>query len=189
MKIGIILGSIRKGRLGERVALWAQKRLAAHQGIEAVMLDLKEYPLPFYDQAEQPSKMEGPYESDVANKWAAKVSEMEGFIIVTPEYNHGYPAVLKNALDYLYAPWNNKPVSFVSYSTGPIGGARVVEQLRQIAPTLKLTVLIEAMHLGQAQETLNAEGDLQSGPYNEIFDKQIKSMLEWHELLQNKRNA
>lgn len=183
MKIGVILGSTRKGRLGERVSLWVQKRLALQKDIEAVMIDLKDYPLPFYEQPEEPAKIQGSYENEVANKWAAKISEMDGFIIVTPEYNHGYSGVLKNALDYLYKPWNGKPVSFVSYSTGPIGGARAVEQLRPVATWLRMVVLPEAMHFGQAQLVLSEDGELQSGPFNEIFEKQIASMLNWNERL------
>lgn len=175
MRIGIIIGSVRKGRLGKRVASWVQKRLSLHSGIEIEILDLKNYPLPFYDEDQEPSKMIGPYQSEVANKWVAKVAEMDGFVIVIPEYNHGYSAVLKNALDYLSSQFNKKQAIFVSYSTGPIGGARAVEQLRQVVASLKL-VVTGAIHIGKAQEVLSEDGELLSGHYNEMLDKQIESM-------------
>jgi NAD(P)H-dependent FMN reductase len=177
MKIGIVIGSVREGRLGERVASWVQKRLTAQSRIEVEVLDLKSYPLPFYDEAQEPSKIIGPYQSEVANKWVDKVAEMDGFVIIAPEYNHGYSAVLKNSLDYLSTQLNNKPAIFVSYSTGPIGGARAVEQLRQVVANLKL-IVTGAIHIGKAQEVLSEHGDLLSGHYNEMLDKQLESVIK-----------
>lgn len=83
---------------------------------------------------------------EIAKKWSVKVASADGFIIIAPEYNHGYPAVLKNALDYSYSSWNRKPVSFVSYG-GSAGGARSVEQLRLVAVELQMAPLEAAVHI------------------------------------------
>jgi NAD(P)H-dependent FMN reductase len=187
MKIGVILGSVRKGRLGERVAHLVMNRLAAQEGVEAELLDLSEYPMPFYNEALNPFQITGPYEDEVANRWAAKIKETEAFVIVTPEYNHGYSAVLKNALDYLYSQWYDKPVLFVSYSNGIIGGARVVEQLRQVVSHLKLVALQEALHISKANEVLTETGEVTTGPIATILDKQLTQLVKWSKVLHTKR--
>jgi NAD(P)H-dependent FMN reductase len=89
--------------------------------------------------------LKGEYSIELAKEWSKKIAPMDAFIIVTPEYNHGYPAVLKNALDYLYAEWNEKPVAFVSY--GSVGGARVVEQLRLVVAELRMADIRESLHI------------------------------------------
>ncbi len=127
--IQVILGSTRQGRFGDRVAEWfvAETRDRTDASIELV--DLRDWPLPFFDQPVPP--MAGDYADPAQRRWGEKVAAADGFVIVTPEYNHGYPAVLKNALDHLYAEWVGKPVGFVGYG-GPGGGIRAVEQLRQV---------------------------------------------------------
>jgi NAD(P)H-dependent FMN reductase len=85
--------------------------------------------LPMFDEPVPPSRLERKYGSEIVQRWSAKISQADGFIIVTPEYNHGYPAVLKNAIDTLYPEWNNKPVAFVGYSSGFSGGIRAVNSL------------------------------------------------------------
>ena len=97
--------------------------------LDVELVDLRDWPLPFFDQQTPP--MMGNYTDPLQQRWAEQVARADGFVLVTPEYNHGYPAVLKNALDHLYAEWNGKPVGFVGYG-GPGGGLRAVEQLRQV---------------------------------------------------------
>jgi NAD(P)H-dependent FMN reductase len=92
-----------------------------------------------------PLMAKGKYENEVVQKWADKIKEGDAFIIVTPEYNHGYPAVLKNAMDVIYPEWNRKPVGFVSY--GGAMGARSVEQLRQVAIELQMAPIRNAIHI------------------------------------------
>lgn len=187
MNIAVILGSTRQGRSGERVARFVHRRLSLQSDVKAELLDLRDYPLPYYEEAEIPSEVSGDYASEVANRWRDKVAAQDGFIIVTPEYNHGYSAVLKNALDYLYLPWVDKPVSFVSYSSGPVGGARVVEQLRQVVSNLKLIDLSGALHLGRVKDILDEEGNVLNGPFEQLLDKQIGETIEWTRLLKRKR--
>ncbi len=131
----VILGSTRTGRFGDRVADWFVQRSADRTDLTSELVDLRDWPLPFYDQ--QKSPMMGGYTDDAQQRWAEKVSTADGYVFVTPEYNHGYPAVLKNALDHLYAEWNDKPAAFVGYG-GTGGGIRAVEQLRQVVIELKM---------------------------------------------------
>lgn len=130
IKIKIIVGSTRQGRFSEKPARWIFEQVKNVAGVEAEILDLRDYPLPFFDEPVSPSMIKEPYKSPAVEKWTNKIAEGDAFIIVTPEYNHGYPAVLKNALDYVGVQWNKKPVGFVAY--GAMGGARSVEQLRQV---------------------------------------------------------
>ena len=118
-------------------AEWIENIAKARGDIDVEVLDLRDYPLPFFDEAVSPAY--GPSKNEVAQKWQKKVAELDGFIFTGAEYNRGPTAVLKNALDYAYNEWNKKAVTFVGY--GGVGGARAVEQLRlnavelQMAPT------------------------------------------------------
>src|SRR5258708_476393 len=119
-RIGIILGSTRPNRNGEQVANWVYDNASRRDDAEFELVDLRDYPLPHLDEPLPPSM--GQYHNEHTRQWADKIASFDGFVIVTPEYNHGTSGVLKNAIDYLYAEWNNKAVGFVSY--GAVGGAR-----------------------------------------------------------------
>lgn len=142
--IKIIVGSTRQNRFSEKPANWIYREAAARDGLDVELLDLRDYPLPFFDEPTLALRT-GEYSNPVATRWAQKVREADGFIIVSPEYTHAYPAVLKNALDYVYTGWHNKPVAFVSY--GGVGGARAVEQLRLVAIELQMAPIRNAVHL------------------------------------------
>jgi NAD(P)H-dependent FMN reductase len=101
--------------------------------------------MPFFDEPVSPSMIKEPYANPAVQAWTKKIAEGDAFIIVSPEYNHGYSAVLKNALDYVYKEWNNKPVGFVSY--GSVGGARAIEQLRQVAVELQMAPIRNSVHI------------------------------------------
>ena len=133
-RIGIILGSTRPNRNGEQVARWVLEIASRRRDACFELLDLRDYPLPHLDEPLPPSF--GDYQNEHTRQWAAKIASFDGFVIVTPEYNHGTSGVLKNALDYLYAEWNNKAVGFVSY--GGAGGTRAVEHLRLVAGELQM---------------------------------------------------
>ncbi len=133
-RIGIILGSTRPNRNGEQVARWVLDVASRRRDARFELLDLRDYPLPHLDEPLPPSF--GQYQGDHTKRWAAKIASFDGFVIVTPEYNHSTSGVLKNAIDYLYAEWNNKAIGFVSY--GATGGARAVEHLRLIAGELQM---------------------------------------------------
>lgn len=133
-KIGIILGSTRPGRNGEAVARWVLDVASKRGDAEYELVDLLDYKLPHLDEALPPSM--GQYSQPHTQEWARKIASFDGFIMVTPEYNHSTSGVLKNAIDYLFAEWNNKAVGFVSY--GAMGGARAVEHLRLVAGELQM---------------------------------------------------
>jgi NAD(P)H-dependent FMN reductase/polyisoprenoid-binding protein YceI len=134
LKIAVILGSTRPGRNGEAVANWVIDRAGARAGVDYELVDLLDYPLPLLDEMIPPSM--GQYQGGHTKAWAAKIAEFDGYIFVTPEYNHSTSGVLKNAIDYIYGEWNNKAAAFVSY--GSLGGARAIEHLRAIASELQL---------------------------------------------------
>jgi NAD(P)H-dependent FMN reductase len=133
-RIGIILGSTRPGRNGEQVAKWVYDIASRRSDAEFELVDLRDFPLPHLDEPLPPSM--GQYQNEHTKAWADKIASFDGFIMVTPEYNHSTSGVLKNAIDYLYAEWNNKAVGFVSY--GAVGGARAAEHLRLVAGELQM---------------------------------------------------
>lgn len=146
LKIAVIIGSTRPNRFSEHPAKWIFEEVKKLPDVEAELLDLRDWPLPFYDEPASPSGIkDGNYPNPLVKKWAAKIAAADAFVIVTPEYNHGYPAVLKNALDHVYAEWNRKAVGFVSY--GSVGGGRVVEQLREVAVELQMASTRAAVHI------------------------------------------
>lgn len=146
LRILVILGTTRAGRFGEKPAVWVRDFLAQDGRLDVELVDLRDWPLPFFDQPKGPSRVtDGNYGHPLANAWAKKIASADGFVLTAAEYNHGYSAVLKNALDWIYAEWRRKPVSFVGY--GNAGGARAVEQLRQVAVELQLAPLKYAVHL------------------------------------------
>jgi len=145
IKIKVIVGSTRQNRFSEKPAGWIFEEAKKLEGVEAELLDLRDYPMPFFDDPMSPSMAKGQYSNKVVKKWADKINDGDAFIIVSPEYNHGYSAVLKNALDVIYPEWNRKPVGFVAY--GSALGARSVEQLRQVAVELQMAPIRNAIHI------------------------------------------
>lgn len=139
--IQILVGSIREGRKSLPVAQWVGEWAALREEFQAELVDLADWSLPMLSFAKPPAM--GLSDDATQRRWAAKIGAADGYIFVSPEYNHGSSAVLKNALDYLYAEWNRKPAAFVSF--GNTGGARAVEQLRGVAIELRMAALGEAV--------------------------------------------
>jgi NAD(P)H-dependent FMN reductase len=133
-KIAIILGSTRPGRHGKAVADWVLAKASGRARADYDLIDLADHPLPHMDEPLSP--MLGQYAGEHTKAWAATIAPYDGFVFVTPEYNHSTSGVLKNAIDYLYAEWTNKAAAFVSY--GSVGGARAVEHLRLICSELQI---------------------------------------------------
>jgi NAD(P)H-dependent FMN reductase len=134
IRVGIILGSTRPGRAGEAVARWVYDIARRRQDAAFELIDLRDYPLPHLDEPVPPSA--GRYAKDHTKAWAARIGSLDAFVFVTPEYNHSTSGVLKNAIDFLYAEWNNKAAGFVSY--GSAGGVRAVEHLRLVMAELQV---------------------------------------------------
>jgi NAD(P)H-dependent FMN reductase len=142
--LGIIIGSTRPGRAGKPIVDWFTSIASKHASFEAKVLDLKEINLPFLDEAEHPRFKK--YAHEHTKKWSALVESCDAFVIVTPDYNYGYPAPLKNALDCVYREWNHKTCGFVSYG-GAAGGTRAVQQLKQVTQALQMASPAEAVVL------------------------------------------
>ncbi len=146
LKILVIIGSTRSGRYGEKPAHWILGKLAGHPELEAELVDLRDWPLPLFDAERAPARVtNGDYGHPLANQWAAKIASADGFIVTAAEYNHGYTAVVKNALDWCFREWSRKPITFIGYGT--LGGVRAVEQLRQVAVELEMAPIRHAVHL------------------------------------------
>jgi len=128
MTISVIVGSTRQGRFSEKPAEWILQQLRKREGNEARLVDLRDFPMPFFDQ-HMPPAMPGraPYEHEIVKRWTAAIAASDDFVFVTPEYNYGASAVLKNAIDWVYPEWNRKAAAFVSY--GNAMGARGIQQL------------------------------------------------------------
>jgi NAD(P)H-dependent FMN reductase len=147
LQIGVILGSTRIGRFADKPAEWVMGLARKCEGVSFELVDLRDYPMPFFDQPKSP--LRDPSKNEVAQRWARKIGGLDGFVFVTGEYNHGIPAVLKNALDHVYAEFNRKPATFVGY--GNAGGARAIEQLRLMLVELQVAPLRGAVHLSREQ--------------------------------------
>ncbi len=120
-------------------------RLSARTDLNAELVDLRDHPLPIFDQPAPPARTLRDYPTETVARWGHTVDKTDGFIVVTPEYNHGYPASLKNALDHIFPELNRKPVTFVGY--GNVGGARAIEQLRLVAVEFEMAPLRHAVHI------------------------------------------
>src|SRR5579864_4770990 len=144
--ISVIVGSTREGRFSEKPARWILQHLKKRDGVDARLLDLREFPMPFFDQPVPPSRQgKQPYADDNVRKWTAAIAQSDGFVFVTPEYNYGTSAVLKNAIDWVYPEWNRKAAAFVSY--GSVMGGRAVQQLRETAIELQLAPVRSSVHI------------------------------------------
>lgn len=185
LNVKVIIGSTREGRFSEKALPWVEEGLKAAEGIEYEVLDLREYDMPFYDQPVSPASVEdGAYANEVVRKWAAKIGEADAFLVIAPEYNHGYTAVLKNALDSVYGEWNKKAIGFVSY--GSVGGGRVVEQLRQVAVELQMAPIRSAVHIQAPWFLLDESGKLKDGAlddYTKSLGGVIEQLTWWGEAL------
>jgi NAD(P)H-dependent FMN reductase len=188
LKIQVIMGSTRQGRFGEKPAKWIFEELKKKENVEAELIDLRDYPLPFFDEPMSPATSKGKYTNETAIKWAKKVGEADGYIIVTPEYNHGYPAVLKNALDYVYKEWNNKPVGFVSYG-GVSGGTRSVQQLRQVVIELQMVPIRNGIHIPMYWTNLDEKGELKTDSLKENAENFLNQLIFWTKNLKTVRET
>jgi NAD(P)H-dependent FMN reductase len=177
IKLQLIIGSTRQNRQSEIVARWVQKELEEYS-FDVEILDLKDYPLPFFDEPAPIAALGGNYSSNEGKRWAQKVGKADAYLVITPEYNHGYPAVLKNALDYAYYEWEKKPIAFVSYG-GSASGSRSVEQLRLVAIELQMVPIREAVHLPIFQGVFDENGELIKKHYNKTLSATL-DQLHWY---------
>ena len=187
--ISVIVGSTRQGRFSEKPAQWIFQRLKNRGGVDARLLDLRDFPMPFFDQPVPPAMPGRPaYENEVVKKWTAEIARSDGFIFVTPEYNYGPSAVLKNALDWVYPEWNRKAAAFVSY--GSAMGARGVQQLRLTAIELQLAPVRSSVYIPVATLWAHFQGgDVDAGltELEGAAKTMIDDLLWWTEALKAAR--
>jgi NAD(P)H-dependent FMN reductase len=188
--ISVIVGSTRAGRFAEKPAKWILQHVAARPGVEAKLLDLRDFPMPFFDEAVPPA-MPGraPYAHEVVKKWTAEIASSDGFIFVTPEYNYGTSAVLKNAIDWVYPEWNRKAAAFVSY--GSAGGARAVQQMRDTAIELQLAAVRTSVYVPIGAVLAHMQGgDVAPAlsQLDEVAKRMIDDLLWWIAALKNARS-
>lgn len=185
-KILVILGTNRPNRNGRKVADWFVEFAARDKRFEFELIDLSELNLPWLDEP-IPSKITTDYVHQHTRDWSKKVDDADGYIIITPEYNHSYPAVLKNALDYLYYEWGQKPIGFIGY--GAQYGYRAVEHLRQIAVKFKMAPLSHQVEIPIFKQ-LNKDGEFVASDENVHQAEALLNQLDWWALaLSNARKA
>jgi NAD(P)H-dependent FMN reductase len=143
LRVAVIIGSTRPGRNGEAVGKWVYEIASKRTDASYELIDLLEVNLPFLDEPNSPAMQQ--YTKQHTKDWSARIAPLDAFVFVTPEYNHGVPAALKNALDFLYKEWNNKVAGFVAY--GNAGGARSVEHLRGTVAELQMADVREQVAL------------------------------------------
>jgi len=158
--IKVILGSTRENRAGEKVAKWVMSQTKLYSGdLDFDFIDLRDINLPFIDEPISPMASDD-YKHDHTRKWSALIQEADGLVIITPEYNHGYPAVLKNALDFLYNEWENLPVALVGY--GGSGARSSIGQLRPVLEFMRMKPLEDQVGIGKIWEAFEDNGDLKA---------------------------
>jgi NAD(P)H-dependent FMN reductase len=178
-KIAIILGSTRPGRNGEAVARWVLENASRRTDAEFELVDLADYQLPHLDEAAPPSM--GRYSQPHTLAWSETIARFDGFVFVTPEYNHSTSGALKNAIDYLYKEWNNKAAGFVSY--GSSGGTRAVEHLRLIMSELQVATVRTQVALGLMTDFVNYREFAPQPFHLQSLDGMLDQLVAWSSAL------
>ncbi len=186
LKIAVIVGSTREARAGKHVANWFYEQVKDSKEIEFDIVDLAEEDLPFLNEPGLPSM--GNYQLESTKKWSEKIASYDGYVFVTPEYNHGYPATLKNAIDTIYSEWQKKPVAFVGY--GAIGAVRSIEQLVQVTAQIGMVPIPSAtVNIIESYAAIDEAGNIKpesiKGPGPQ---KLVKELTWWAKLLKPARS-
>lgn len=187
-RIAIVVGSTREGRFADTPVEWLVSIARQHADIEVEVVDLRDFPLPFFDEVASP--MWAASKNEVAQRWQKKVASFDGFIFTAAEYSHGPTAVLKNALDYVYTEWNKKPAGFLGY--GGVGGARAVEQLRLHAIEMQMAPVRSAVHIswGDFLAVRNGEKKLEEIEHlNQAARALLDEVAWWAKVLKKAREA
>lgn len=185
VKIGIIAGSTRPGRFGKQPAQWLKQLADQREDAEYTLIDISDVNLPLLDEPVPPKART--YNNEHTKRWSEQIAELDGYVVVTAEYNHSVPGALKNAIDYLYHEWTYKPISYVSYGS-LAGGSRAVEHLRGIAAEQKMYDINEQVMLPNYWNDLDDKGVFQ---FTENHEQQAHAMLDqlvfWAEKMQPAR--
>jgi NAD(P)H-dependent FMN reductase len=167
----VVIGSTRPGRAGLPIGRWFVERARRHGGFTVEVADLAEIDLPLFDEPHHPRL--GQYVHEHTKRWSERIDRADAVVFVTPEYNYGYPASVKNAIDYLHAEWQDKPVGFVSYG-GVAAGTRAVQQLKQVVTTLRMVPVFESVNIPYHAQLIS-DGELHA---TEAIDQAADAMLD-----------
>jgi NAD(P)H-dependent FMN reductase len=183
VKVGIVVGSTRPGRKAEAVAKWVHGIASKRSDAQYEVVDIAEYNLPLLDEPVPPSM--GQYSKDHTKRWAAKIQEFDGFVFVTPEYNHATSGALKNAIDFLFAEWNNKAAGFVAY--GSMGGARAIENLRLICGEIMIADVRQAVMLSLFTDFENFATFRPAEMHEKTVGQMLDQVVAWSTAMQGTR--
>lgn len=184
-RVGIILGTTRPNRTGEAVARWVHELATKRGDAEYELVDLRDYALPHLDEPNVPAL--GDYRHEHTKRWSEKIGSLDAFVFVTPEYNHSIPGVLKDAIDFLYAEWNNKAAGFVGY--GLDGAARAIEHLRHILATVSVATVAHQVSLSLYNDFVNLSEFKPAAVHEEKLGLVLDQVLAWSGALRALRAA
>ena len=168
----VIIAATRPGRAGLPIAQWFVERVRVHDGFDVEVADLAEWNLPLLDEPHHPRLRQ--YAQEHTRRWSAAVDASDAFVFVTGEYNHSYPAPIKNAIDYLHWEWAYKPVGFVSYG-GVAAGTRAVQALKPVVAVLRMMAVTAAVNIPFHTQFLDDDGRVQA---NEVMEQAAIAMLD-----------
>lgn len=184
LKIKVVLGSVREGRSADNVWPWLDRQLQAYGKFDVELLDLKQINLPVFNEQEHPAAGK-PHLTEAARTWAAKMAEADGYIIVTPEYNHTMPGSLRNAFDYLAREWSKKPVAIVSYGAAA-GGARAAESMKASLAYMETILIPAEVNIANIWAAFDESGNLPDN-YAASAQKMFAGLEWWGDLLKDAR--
>ena len=183
VRIGIIIGSTRPGRNGEKVAKWVYDQAVQRNDAQFELVDLLDYALPHLDEAIPASR--GQYENAHTRAWADKIASFDGFVFVTPEYNHCTSGALKNAIDFIYGEWNDKAAGLVSY--GVHGGVRAAEHLRLVLGEVQIADVRQQVSFSLVTDFENYKDFAPKGGQEAQLTTQLDQLVSWAGALQGVR--
>src|SRR5712691_3749711 len=183
LKIAVIIGSTRPGRVGESVAKWVYELAKKRTEAEFELVDTRDFNLPLLDEPVSPIMRQ--YNKSHTKVWAAKIGSFDGYVFVTPEYNHGISGALKNAIDFLFREWNNKAAGFVSY--GGAGGARAVEQLRLVLAEVQMATVHNQVLLSMFTDFENFSVFKPASQHEKSVNAMFDQVIAWGGALKSLR--
>ena len=186
ISLKIIIASTRQGRKGPLLADWIFEKARAHSEFDVEVIDLAAVNLPFMDEPNHPRLKQ--YTHQHTKDWSTKIASADAFILVTPEYNHGYPATIKNAIDFLYHEWRHKPIGFVSYG-GIAGGTRAIQLLKPVLACLEMTPLTAAVNVPFFTKYIQDDKFTASDEQNKMAAGLFAELKTWSGLLNQLRTA
>jgi NAD(P)H-dependent FMN reductase len=176
VRLLLVVASTRTGRFADHPLAWLQERLGARTELDVEVLDVRDHPMPFYDLPRPPALAQRAYTTDAERALGERLDAADAYLVLTNEFNHGYSAALKNLLDHFYAEFRHKPMAFVGY--GNVGGARAIEQLRQVAAELDMVSVRETVNiLGQQMAVIREAGALPED-VTAFLDPRLAVMLD-----------